>query len=93
MKSFIHVICLAVALVPAALWASVSLAAPANPGSAASAPLVAQYSGSYGGSNSGSGSSSRTSYRSYRGLIKLGVFVVFLLVSAVGYLIRKMSGE
>lgn len=50
-----------------------------------SAPIVlCQYSDS-------SSSSSSSGSRSYRGVIRLGVFAIIMVVSGVGWLIRKMA--
>lgn len=89
MKSLVHALILAVIV----LFSGFAATAAASPPSPVGVPIVAQYSGNtYGGSSSNSSSTS-TGYRSYRGLFRIGAFVIFLIVSAVGYLIRKLSGE
>lgn len=88
MKSLVHALILAVVV----LFSGFAATAAASP-SPVGVPIVAQYSGNtYGGSSSNSSSTS-TGYRSYRGLFRIGAFVIFLIVSAVGYLIRKLGGE
>ena len=92
MKSLAQILVLASLFLFAGFGAN-ALASP----SAGGGPIVAQYSNNYGNnygnSSNNYGSSTRTSYRSYRGLFKLGAFIIFLIVSGVGYLIRKMSGD
>lgn len=93
MKSLATILCLAFVLLFSGVPAS-ALATP--PTATGGGPIIAQYSNGYGnnyGTSNNNGTSTRTGYRSYRGLFKLGAFVIFLIVSAVGYLIRKVSGE
>ena len=91
MKSLVQALMLAVVVFFSALAANALAAPPVIPGGA---PIVAQYSGNnYGNSSSNSyGSSTRTGYRSYRGIGRLVVLVIVLIVSGIGFLIRKASG-
>jgi hypothetical protein len=72
------------------LFSGVGASALAGPTVPSGAPIVAQYSSgsSYGNS---SYSSSSSSTRIPRGLIRLVVGVIVLVVSGIGVLIRKMS--
>lgn len=90
MKSLPQALLLAMVLLLSGFASSV-LAGPTTPLNGA--PVVAQYSGSYGNSyGNSSSSSSRVRVRSYRGLVRLGVLLIILVVSGIGFLIRQMNG-
>jgi len=85
MKSFVQALIVAVVV----LFSGVGASALAGPTVPSGAPIIAQYSSSssYGSSYNSSTSSTRLP----RGLIKLVVGVIVLIVSGIGFLIRKMS--
>ena len=87
MKSLLQAVCLAVVILMSG-FAGSALAGPTVP---SGAPIIAQYSSGSSYGNSYSPNSSSTSYRLPRGIIRLVVGVIVLVVSGIGVLIRKMS--
>lgn len=88
MRSFVQVLVVAIVV----LFSGVGASALAGPTVPSGAPIIAQYSSSssYGNSSYSSSSSSRST-RIPRGIIKLVVGVIVLIVSGIGVLIRKLS--
>ena len=84
MRSLVQALILAIVV----LFSGVGACAIAGPTVPSGAPIVAQYSSS---SNYGNSYSSSSSTRIPRGLIKLVVGVIVLVVSGIGVLIRKLS--
>jgi len=85
MRSLVQALIVAIVV----LFSGVGASAIAGPTVPSGAPIVAQYSSSSSYGNSSYSSSSST--RIPRGLIKLVVGVIVLVVSGIGVLIRKMS--
>jgi hypothetical protein len=85
MKSLVQALIVAIVV----LFSGVGASALAGPTVPSGAPVIAQYStsSSYGGSTS----SSSSRVRIPRGLVKLVVFVVVLVVGGIAALIRKIS--
>jgi hypothetical protein len=86
MRSLVQALIVAIVV----LFSGVGASALAGPTVPSGAPIVAQYSSSSSYGNS-SYSSSSSSTRIPRGLIKLVVGVIVLVVSGIGVLIRKLS--
>ena len=86
MRSLVQALIVAIVV----LFSGVGASAIAGPTVPSGAPIVAQYSSSSSYGNS-SYSSSSSSTRIPRGLIKLVVGVIVLVVSGIGVLIRKLG--
>jgi hypothetical protein len=83
MRSLVQALIVAIVV----LFSGVGASAIAGPTVPSGAPIVAQYSSS----NSGNSYSPSSSTRIPRGLIRLVVGVILLVVSGIGVLIRKLS--
>lgn len=84
MRSLVQALIVAIVV----LFSGVGASAIAGPTVPSGAPIVAQYSSS---SSYGNSSYSSSSTRIPRGLIKLVVGVIVLVVSGIGVLIRKLG--